>query len=360
MNQSKKPVSNIEFNIDNYRPFFGDKVKDSLGARALKSALLLASIYFSGASTQAGRLSIDLQPWTIERNIGSEIGLRALSLAESDSASSLPLIPSMPSEAENSSLEIASHSEVTPLEHALVTETKPEKSKTPNSYKVASASLSEYKPNEDYCVITENSAVICDGVGSTKNGLLASSLAAEHISSELSRIPDVVEDSTMVEYIMAGLLLSSNQYIKDQQASLGNSMASTASVAKIVQRRVGDRLRTYAIIGNVGDSPVYVMRDGKVIEITNYHNRRKLPPSKKRPALGKQLAVIPRVYWVRLKKGDQLCLTSNGVSKSDPDKKNLTKVAKKSGTPQQTANRVVLFSNKKLTKDARSIAVLAA
>ena len=338
MNQRENSAYNIDFNIEGSRPFFSKRISESMGAKALKSVVLLASIYLTGTSSQVSRPSFDAQNLVAEYNLYNEIGSRAMSIVASEHASSLPTLPTLAPEIESTA----------------------EESKTPNRYKIASASLSEYKLNEDACVVTENSAVICDGVGSAKNGLLASRLASDHISSELSRIPDVVEDSTTAEYIMAGLLLSTNRYIKEQQKSLGNNMASTASVAKIVQRRVGDRLRTYALVGNVGDSPIYVMRDGKVIEITNYHNRRKLPASKKRPALGKQIETIPHVYWVRLKKGDQLCLTSNGVSKSDPDKKNLTKVAKKSGTPQQTANRVVSFSNKKLSKDARSIAVLSA
>lgn len=232
--------------------------------------------------------------------------------------------------------------------------------KEPILAEVAHATKSE-KVNEDTCLIGPNRAVICDGVGSTKNGDMSSKLAANFLYAMLDIFPNKIDDPSKATKIMQEVLLSAHEYIRDCQRISGNDMAATASIVKIVKLKVSKKYKRYALIGNVGDSPIYIKKqDGKLVEITNYHNRSKLPKPTKRQALGKDMKIDPKVFFVRLKKDEQIIVTSNGVSKNTPSKKKLKKKFPKSLNPVDIARSIVKIKGKPRSKDSRTAAVLRA
>jgi len=294
-----------------------DKFRKNIAKKAISTALLLGAIYLSGPKNISNSSEL-----AVSYESSSEISHNQ----ESDSSN-------------NKANELLNDS-FQPVKLA----------------EVSFDTRSERKVNEDSCRVGINKAVICDGVGSTKNGDVSSKLAANYLYETLDIIPNKIEEPSKATAMMREILFSSHEYIRHCQKISGNSMASTASIVKIVELNVGNEYKRYALIGNVGDSPIYIKKqNGKLIEITNYHNRRKLPNPKKRQALGKDMKIDPKVCFVRLKKGELIIVTSNGVSKNVPSKKKLQKQASKSNNPEQIAKYIVTL--KKKSKDSQTTPV---
>jgi len=214
------------------------------------------------------------------------------------------------------------------------------------------AATAAEKVNEDnHFYDQQGIAVVCDGVGSSENGGVASEVATDLLAKQLQKI-DTDTNRENAEKSIADALQDTDMFIQWEQAMTGQDMASTASVMKVITE--GEK--TYAVIGNVGDSPVYRMRNGKLKELTNYNQD--LPAREHRQALGKDLPLRPHVFSVRFKQGDLLLLTSNGVRKNDPEMKGMRKILDKIREPQKIAESLVTRLNGK-SRDARTVIVVA-
>jgi len=115
-----------------------------------------------------------------------------------------------------------------------------------------------------FCDEKNGIAIVCDGMGGHTAGDVASNLACKSIAEKLEVFPNNLENS---KKYMANVLEQVNKEIRNEaKTDLSKfDMGTTASVVKIWQSE-GERK---AIIGNVGDSRVYIInREGNLTQIT--------------------------------------------------------------------------------------------
>lgn len=214
---------------------------------------------------------------------------------------------------------------------------------------IGAASKSEKKRSDDNFTTGENFAVVCDGVGSSKHGGRASQLVVGYLAKELPAVNKLTSRKKAAEHIKETLKKAHELTCKKQKET-GLSMASTATTLNYIV----DNGKTYALIGNVGDSPAYRVRNGKLREVTHWH-RNKMPKPAKRPALGKEMDITPEVYKLRVKPGDTIILTSNGVRKHDQSQKRSNEIIAKNLTPSETAKKLANIKNRRTHDDSTAI-----
>jgi len=107
---------------------------------------------------------------------------------------------------------------------------------------------------DDSCVL-----VVCDGMGGHEDGAAASATASERIFQELNARQDEPTSEAIEQALHAG----HDAVIRTAEERGGSNMGTTAVVAKVR----GDRLW----YGWVGDSRLYVFRDGEVLFRTTDH-----------------------------------------------------------------------------------------
>lgn len=162
---------------------------------------------------------------------------------------------------------------------------------------------------------------VFDGVGGGPQGGEASRLASEAVRTALKEGQDL-----QIAFEQAHKEISSKKIQEN-----GEHMATTATVVKIPPEL------SRALIANVGDSRVYLIRDGKIQKLTvddSYISEEEQPRldeatsldslsegekllfklrSKISDALGGN-QMIPKLLETELRKGDRLVLLSDGIS----------------------------------------------
>ena len=154
--------------------------------------------------------------------------------------------------------------------------------------------------NEDYGVFG-----VFDGVGGVTGGHNASEKAASIIGS-------ITENYGIGSLnALKNALIFANDGVRDE----GGGGATTAVVGQIINDEFGKKL----IFGCIGDSRIYIVREGEAYQITtdegegryitNHLGRRDVPSSE----VPKQLAEV------RLREGDQLVFCSDGITGDKPE-----------------------------------------
>lgn len=142
----------------------------------------------------------------------------------------------------------------------------------------AASRASERHPNanEDATLTMEDAFALADGAGGAAGGKIASELAIRMVRETLQRNPTATvadAERTVRLAIMAAdrAVFSEKEKAKRREGLAWNQpdngkMATTLSVVQLVEEAPG---RWKAVVGNVGDSRVYVLRaDGRLEQIT--------------------------------------------------------------------------------------------
>ena len=124
--------------------------------------------------------------------------------------------------------------------------------------------------NQDACaVLTPDGytvAVVCDGMGGTQGGRMASAIAVETFTRELSRSLRPGMSAGQLEQAAGYAVALSNDAVREYGlAHPGFERMGTTLVSAVVR----DDL---ALVSNVGDSRAYRLRDGKLSQITQDHS----------------------------------------------------------------------------------------
>ena len=122
--------------------------------------------------------------------------------------------------------------------------------------------------NEDsfYIMKEKNFFVVADGVGGNRAGEIASSTAAKEIAALFySKNTDSFSSERDVENFMLECVESVNHRILSlsQEKEENNGMATTLVVAYFYKKKL--------LMMNIGDSRGYILRDGKLLQITEDH-----------------------------------------------------------------------------------------
>jgi protein phosphatase len=163
--------------------------------------------------------------------------------------------------------------------------------------------------------------VVCDGMGGHAAGEIAARIAAEAVKEVL-----VSEGPTVAENPVESLkhaVMGANQAVLDEAAANPEErgMGTTCTAAIVLPTRL--------VIGQVGDSRAYLLRDGQLRALTRDQslaaqllesgaiNREQARRSPHRnvllQALGGRTRVEPVITEVELRAGDRLLLCSDGL-----------------------------------------------
>ena len=164
--------------------------------------------------------------------------------------------------------------------------------------------------------------IVADGMGGHAAGEVASEMAVQIVSRELQDLSDVYEASAR-ERVAESLRFANRAiYERTIQEADKQGMGTTASVLIVQASRY--------LIGQVGDSRVYLLRDGALRQLTKDHSYVQeqvdagfLTPEQARyhpysnvitRCVGASDAVEPDTYTGELKPGDVFLVASDGLT----------------------------------------------
>lgn len=192
------------------------------------------------------------------------------------------------------------------------------------------------KNNEDNSVAdTANHIfVVADGMGGHEHGDLASGTAVESLRNYLHNamtglkafsIDPSPERERWVEQVVSGAFQAANADVYNQalQKGVQENMGTTLSLLLVLSPN-------RAVVGHVGDSRIYRVRNKEVKQITEDQTllQQQLRTGAVRPedankvpfgntllqAIGYRAEVSPEVFWIDIQPGDQFLLCSDGLS----------------------------------------------
>jgi serine/threonine protein phosphatase PrpC len=203
--------------------------------------------------------------------------------------------------------------------------------------------------NEDDYVVEPPLFAIADGMGGAQAGELASSLAAGAVRED-----EGVAGSG--ERHVAELIQEANRrvYQRSSQDAAVSGMGTTMTVALVEDGTVA--------FGHVGDSRAYLIRDGKLEQLTEDHSlvaelvrSGKLSPEEadthpQRSVITRALGTDPDVdvdtFSVETQSGDLFMLCSDGLTSMVEDEVILRTVEKHRGDLQSAAKALIRAANK--------------
>jgi protein phosphatase len=180
--------------------------------------------------------------------------------------------------------------------------------------------------NEDNFAVNANAErglfIVADGMGGHAAGEVASEMAVQTIELELGGVQDV--DAADVPERLAEAVRKANRNIHDRTLTEVDKqgMGTTTSVLLMSQR--------HYLIGQVGDSRVYLLRDGALRQLTKDHSYVQeqvdagfLTPEQARyhpysnvitRCVGASPEVEPDIYRGDIKLGDLFLVASDGLT----------------------------------------------
>ncbi len=202
--------------------------------------------------------------------------------------------------------------------------------------------------------------IVADGMGGHSAGEVASDLAirgAYAVVQDSYMGPtidgDLPDEETRLKEIVRSAALRANEYVLREAQQRGNDMGTTLTMALVA----GDR----AIVGNVGDSRTYLLRNGELKRISKDHSlvQRLVDLGQIGPddvythpqrsavlrSLGDKAELNVDVFPVRLKPGDALLLCSDGLWEMVRDPQ-ITKILMANADPQVAADLLIEAANK--------------
>ena len=164
--------------------------------------------------------------------------------------------------------------------------------------------------------------VVADGMGGHAAGEVASEMAVQIVSRELAPVRDVREDGAPEKVLLS--LRTANRAIYERMLSETDKqgMGTTASILLLSH--------AHYLIGQVGDSRVYLLRDGMLSQVTKDHSYVQeqvdagfLTPEQARyhpysnvitRCVGAGEEVQPDVYSGEMRVGDVFLVASDGLT----------------------------------------------
>lgn len=137
---------------------------------------------------------------------------------------------------------------------------------TVEGYSASIASENHHQSNEDACFFDQEnrSAGVFDGVGSSNNAAYASHFAQAECQKMIAKLPKDLSPKKRLKEIQ-NILSYVHRLLHQQSQERSLKLNTTASVCQIVTAENG---QNKLIIGNVGDSRIYLFRDGQLFQLT--------------------------------------------------------------------------------------------
>lgn len=210
--------------------------------------------------------------------------------------------------------------------------------------------------NEDNFTLDANATrgifVVADGMGGHAAGEVASEMAVQIIQRELASVRDL--DGEDVVQLLASTLKLANRAIHERTLTETDKqgMGTTASVLVVSGARY--------LIGQIGDSRVYLLRDGQFTQLTKDHSYVQeqvdagfLTPEQARyhpysnvitRCVGASPEVEPDIYRGEAKPGDLYLVASDGLTGMVDDRR-LAQLLGSGATPERKVQALISEAN---------------
>jgi protein phosphatase len=196
--------------------------------------------------------------------------------------------------------------------------------------------------------------VVADGMGGHAAGEVASEMAVRIISRELGTLRGLTDEQASER--MRTSIIEANSAIFDRTLTEHDKrgMGTTTTVLILLPHRY--------LIGQVGDSRAYLLRDGQFLQVTKDHSYVQeqvdlglLTPEQARVhpysnvitrCIGANAEVVPDIYFGHLRPGDVLLLASDGLTGMLEDEQ-LAVILSGDGGPQQWVDKLINDANRR-------------
>jgi protein phosphatase len=250
-----------------------------------------------------------------------------------------------------------------------------------NSYSLSFATEcdvgSKRKNNEDYTLNIESMglSIVCDGMGGHAAGEVASKMCAESLAkffkdhqSELNALGELSnkENRKKVKVLISKAIELANQEV--YQFATKNEKTQGMGTTLAMNLVLGD----YTFVAHVGDSRVYLFREGKLHQVTEDHSfvnemvkkgiiskeKAEVHPERNRitRAIGVAPSVVPDVLGMELEDGDCYLLCSDGLSEYF-SRSSFERILGQTDLSVQ-AKEFIAYANKKGGKDNISVSLV--
>ncbi len=194
--------------------------------------------------------------------------------------------------------------------------------------------------------------IVADGMGGHAAGEVASEMAVKILSEEvgsLRGVPDVEAAARIQDAMISANAAIFERTLAEQDK---RGMGTTATLLALLPGRY--------ILGQVGDSRAYLLRDGHLLQLTKDHSYVQeqvdaglLTPEQARVhpysnvitrCVGAGSDVIPDIYFGALRTGDLLLLASDGLTGMLEDEQ-LLNILQSDNSPQQWVDTMIAQAN---------------
>jgi serine/threonine protein phosphatase PrpC len=197
--------------------------------------------------------------------------------------------------------------------------------------------------------------IVADGMGGHAAGEVASLMAVQTVMQELTELREI-DDGAGAATRLSEALRTANRNIHERTLAESDKqgMGTTASVLVIDEKRY--------LIGQIGDSRVYLLRDGALHQLTKDHSYVQeqvdagfLTPeqAKYHPysnvitrCVGANEDVAPDVYFGNLEQGDVVLLASDGLTGMLEDNQIATIMGAEEN-PEGAVNKMIADANRR-------------
>ena len=210
--------------------------------------------------------------------------------------------------------------------------------------------------NEDnYLMLSDRGIfIVADGMGGHAAGEVASEMAVRIISRELGSLRG--QSDEQVGERLRQSIRAANEAIFGRTLAEHDKrgMGTTVTVLALLPNRY--------LIGQVGDSRAYLLREGQLLQLTKDHSNVQeqvdaglLTPDQARVhpysnvitrCVGAGMDVTPDIYFGNLQNGDLVLLASDGLTGMLEDEQ-LLKILQSEGGPQKWVDRMISEANRR-------------
>lgn len=210
--------------------------------------------------------------------------------------------------------------------------------------------------NEDnYLMLSERGIfIVADGMGGHAAGEVASEMAVR-ITSHAIGLLRGLSDQEASDRVRAAIRAANDAIFERTRSEHDKrGMGTTATVLALLKGRY--------LVGQVGDSRAYLLRDGQLLQLTKDHSCVQelvdaglLTPEQARVhphsnvitrCVGASGDVVPDIYLGSLEQGDVILLASDGLTGVLEDEQ-LTRMLSSEGEPEQWVDRMITEANRR-------------
>ena len=196
--------------------------------------------------------------------------------------------------------------------------------------------------------------IVADGMGGHAAGEVASEMAVQIVSAELGSLRGLSDAEAASR--MRSAIRKANAAIFDRTLAEHDKrgMGTTATVMVLFSRRY--------LIGQVGDSRAYLLREGDLLQLTKDHSYVQeqvdaglLTPEQARThpysnvitrCVGANEDVAPDIYFGNLERGDVVLLASDGLTGMLEDQQ-LATIMSAEENPETCVNKMIADANRR-------------